>query len=746
MIQTALDYISEGFGALPLYADKSPMLKTGHPYLYETIKDDIAEQLFLKAEKIGIACGEVSHGFICLDFDAHKGQDIRKIFNEFLRNEAVKSIVTSNNLPIFKTPNNGYHIYFKTDDLKAKGHAISKWEDGDVMIEVRGHGQYVCLYPSEGYKQLGGSEIIKVATISIEERDLMFSVAESFNQLIKLQEPGKKGSGKWPTKFDTSKPIGKFNEIEVEYTKGLLIDAGWKFVRIRPTDKVELWLRPGKEEEINGSMKHSATFGMYHNMFYSYTEADTGFTSWTPYTLFDIMRVLKFEGNYEKALEFVSERYAQKININEVPDTEEIESIIENNKLSFPVDVFPTSLQTFINQLNDTLNYSRDFLSLSAMFTVATLNGNCYKLKVKNGWTAPSVFWFSILGEPGTMKTHPVSMMIHPLNNIDKHSKWEFDNQMNDFEMMGEKEKKSLKKPKFKQILISDYTLEALHGIHDFNKRGVGLYKDELVGFLNDMNKYRKGSDEQFWLESFNNRSYIVNRVTKDPLYIDNININIIGTIQPIELNKIILNYGANGLTDRFLYSRSEREIYPLSRKEIDESWIMWWNNSIEKVNSFFTYTCVEDTKMLTMTPEALELFYQIDERLIEIQRKDNITSNMKGYINKMKTYLPRFALLMALFDMIFNGIALEITIGHMQRAEKIMIYFMESAKFIFNESESCMEIAQVNHAMSGKTKKEKIIALHLKGFKNVQISKELNVAPSNVSAILKSESEKQKL
>ncbi len=746
MIQAALEYISEGFGALPLYADKTPMLKIGHPYLYEPIKEELVEQLFMRAEKIGIACGSVSNGFMCLDFDAHDGQDIRKIFNDFIRNESVKSIITNNNLPFYKTPSGGYHVYFKTDDLQAKGHAISKWEDGDVMIEVRGHGQYVCLFPSDGYKKLGGSEIIKVATISVEERDLLFTISESFNQRVKLSDSGKKGSGKWPTKFDTSKPIGRFNETEVEYAKGLLIDAGWKFIRTRPTDKVELWLRPDKEIENNGSMKHSATFGMYHNMFYSYTEHETGFTSWTPYTLFDIMRVLQFKGDYDKALNFVNERYAQKINISDVPDTEEIEAVIENNKLCFPVEVFPANLQTFINQLNDTLNYSRDFLSLASMFTVATLNGNCYKLKVKNGWTAPSVFWFAILGEPGTMKTHPVSMMIHPLTNLDKQSKFEFDNQVNDYEMMGEKEKKSLKKPKFKQILISDYTLEALHGIHDFNKRGVGLYKDELVGFLNDMNKYRKGSDEQFWLESFNNRSYIVNRVTKDPLYIDNININIIGTIQPIELNKIILNYGANGLTDRFLYSRSEREIYPLSRKEIDEAWITWWNSAIEKVNSFFTYTCVEDTKILNMTSDALELFYQIDERLIEIQRKDNITSNMKGYINKMKTYLPRFALLMALFDMIFNGIALEITIDHMQRAEKIMIYFMESAKFIFNESESCMEIAQVNHAMSGKTKREKIIALHLKGFKNVQISKELNVAPSNVSATLASEAKKQKL
>ena len=53
------------------------------------------------------------------------------------------------------------------------------------------------------------------------------------------------------------------------------------------------------------------------------------------------------------------------------------------------------------------------------------------------------------------------------------------------------------------------------------------------------------------------------------------------------------------------------------------------------------------------------------------------------------------------------------------------------------------MEIAQVHHSLNGKTKKEKIIALHQKGFKNVQIAKELNVAPSNVSGILKAAEKK---
>ena len=733
MIQSAFEYISEGFGALPLKSNKAPMLPEGHNYLYEIINEDRIDAFFMKADKIGIACGAVSDGFLAIDFDCHSNQDIKTVFNGFMRHETVKSILDNYNLPVYRTPSGGYHIYLKSESKRQTGMCLSKWDDGDVMIEVRGHGQYVCLFPSTGYEKLCGSEIIKVATVTDEEREALFSIGQSFNQFIKAPETEKKGTGKWPEKFDTSKPIGRYNETETEHAKGLLIEAGWKMVKVRAIDKVELWLRPGKVE--THSISHSATFGKYHNMFYCYTESDKVFNSWHAYSLFDILKNLKFDGDYKKALEFLNERYKSKVIIEETPEETEHQ---QPEKLTFPVDIFPDSLKSFIIQLNDTLNYSVDFLALASMFTVATLNGNTYKLKVKNGWIAPSTFWFAILGEPGTMKTHPVSMMIRPLSLIDKDSKFIYDNQMNDYDMLSDKEKKGIKKPRFKQTLISDYTLEALHGVHDYNKRGIGLYKDELVGFLNDMNKYRKGSDEQFWLESFNNKSYIVNRVTKEPLYIDNISINIIGTIQPLELNKVILNYGGNGLTDRFLYSQAEREIYPLSRKEIDESWIEWWNKSMVNVNAFFNYGNSDDTKTLKLSIDALELFYQIDERLINIQKKDNITANMKGYINKMKTYLPRFALLMGLFDLVFIGYCNDITIDHMKKAELLINYFMESAKVIFNESEATMEIAQVAHGLNGKTKKEKVISLHQKGFKNSQIAKELNIAASNVSAYIK--------
>jgi len=414
--------------------------------------------------------------------------------------------------------------------------------------------------------------------------------------------------------------------------------------------------------------------------------------------------------------------------LDQINDAEEIKV------QSFPVDVFPKFIQNFINELNATLNYSRDFLSVACMFSIATVNGNKYKLKVKNGWTASTVFWFAAVGDPGTMKSHPIETMIKPLKLIDKDSKVIYDAEIKIFDANEQKGSK----PKFKQMIVSDYTLEALHLIHSINRRGIGLFKDELVGFLNDMNKYRKGSDEQFWLESFNNNSYISNRVSRDPIMIDDLMINILGGIQPAVLSKVVKEFAGNGLIDRFLFTTNETEIYPVNEKDINQEFIDMWQRSIKSLNDHNNYIDSESTITLKLSQDAFDLFIKIDTDLCELQKSDDETHGMKNYISKIKTYVPRFALLMYVFDMLFSGGDFEVNVDQMVRAKKIVDYFIGSAKYVFNEADNRQEIESVTSKMNGQTKVEKIINLHQKGFKNSQISKQLQTPASYVSKILK--------
>lgn len=718
-ISQAEEFIDGGFNPLPLLSpSKAPKLPQGHNFLYEPI--DKIKSRFSNCDMIGITCGTISGGFYCLDFDCHGGQDIDSIFKEFINNGFIKYLKKEGKLSILKTPSGGYHCYYK-HEYEHGGRALAHWPEKngktEVMIEIRGNGQYVATYPSPGYSQTKWVDIYKLDYISKEDLDHIINLASSFSKIQEEVKSYEKNSRKWPDKWDDLTPDGNYNNTQGDHAKQLLKEAGWNLISTRRSDGVELWQRPGKTKDQG----ISATFGAQHNMFYVFSSSASPFSANTGYTPFNIYTILKFNGDWKKAKDSLRPEPEPEVYI---PDIHSF----------FPIEVFPEQIQRYILELNRTLNFHIDFSAAAAMFAIATINGNKMKLKVKNGWEAPTIFWFACVGYPGTIKTHPVKMLTKPIVTLDKTSKRDWDEEMKHYDP-----DKKQPKPKFKQILISDYTLEALHSIHDINRRGIGLYKDELKGFLNDMNKYRKGSDEEFWLESFNNGSYIVNRVTKDPIMINNICINIIGTIQHDVLSKVVSDYAGNGLIDRFLFTSSETKVYELTAHEIDNRFFDFWQKLIHNINTDFKYFGEDSTEIVKMSDETFKIYQQIDSEYVVIQNNEDHSQDIKNYLSKMKTYIPRFALLLAIMEGVCDGVYIEVKPIHMLNAKKVADYFVKTAERVYDQNSTTVEIKEIESGMRGLSKHEKIAKLFKKGIKQKDLAKYFGVSKQAISKAIKS-------
>jgi len=707
----------EGFNMIPVNEDKSPMAwLAGTEYLYNPIT--VFDNRYI-APRIAVTCGVASGGLEVFDFDKHQGQDIDSVFNDFMTHDEVIAVVTQGMAAIYKTPSGGYHFMIRSGRHFSNTSVLSRYADGNVMIEVRGGGSYVVCHPSEGYTHTAGVEMIKLQNIDLQLRTSLYTIARTYNAYIK-PEQGTVKTGSWGN-FDKSKAWGKFNEEGEDEAKQVLKEFGWQLDKIRHKDGVELWTRPGKTKGV------SATLGQYPNMFYVWSSNAEPFEYMKGYTYTDILKLLKFNNDWNETKQYLIEKYAPEV----VPEPEQ-----EINVIKFPVEVFPEAIQSYISELNRTLNYKMDFLSVSFMFTMATINGNSIKLRVKNGWTAATTFWFAVVGDSGVMKTHPVTQMIKPLKQIDNSSKDIYDYQMEEYNRLDESQKKKVEKPVFKQLLIEDFTLEACHWIHKHNPKGLGLYKDELVGFINDMNKYRKGSDEQFWLQSFNNSSYIVNRVTKEPLIINDIMVNIIGSIQLSILQQAVKAANGNGLIERFLYTTSESNIYPLSMDDINKEWIDWYNSNLVAIEKSFVYA--EQPTIIEMTPEALKLMIEYDTALCNIQTSEDTSAGMRNYLNKIKTYIPRLALLTCIIDVCFDGGVYLVDDRHMKKATMIADYFISSAKFIFQEADRLDDINSVKRFLvsKGLSKTDQIREMLAKGFKQVDIAKVIQSPKSYISKI----------
>lgn len=299
----AHDLLMEGFNPLPLKANKAPLVESGHSFLYEPI-DDI-DRRFAKAEKIGIACGKVSGGFYCIDFDSHNGEPITDIFEEFINVELVSYLISVGQLSCYTTAGGGYHIYFRFTQHVLPGKVFAHWETKGTMIELRGNGQYVACFPSKGYAHLTGVEYIKLE--ELESIIPLLELLPTFSKYETLPQLDKSKSGKkWAESWRADRPEGKYNLECSEEAKQLLIERGWQKCKER-RDGVEYWTRPNKDPKDG----FSATWGRYQNMFYIFTNDDSvhPLKANQAYSPFNIYTELQHRGDWKNAKEELKKRF-----------------------------------------------------------------------------------------------------------------------------------------------------------------------------------------------------------------------------------------------------------------------------------------------------------------------------------------------------------------------------------------------------------------------------------------------------
>jgi hypothetical protein len=747
--EVAEDFLIAGLNPIPLKVTKAPNLPKDHNFLYET-NTDFVQLDPSKTQGIGVVCGDVSEFFMTIDFDKHQGQDIYSVFYSYTDSDLFRHLINTNKVSTFKTPSGGFHIDFKADK-RYYGKTLASYADGNVMIETRGYGQYAACFPMEGYTFIKGCPLTELKQLTEEEVKFLLDRCEIYNRDMQLvvKKTGsslKDGQRKWPESWPDDTPDGIYNNNEVDSAKKLLVNAGWSRTKdFKPTDEVEYWVRPGKKEDDG----ISATFGFKTNMFYVFTDAKDAkpFKKGTAYSPFMIMVQLEYNGDWRKAKDDLCDIYnlpKYEHTPKVIPIIREDNDIYEDTSFDFPLDILPQDYQNYINATSNSLSFSQDFIACTMLMAISTCIGNKAKIKIKTGYIDSPIFWMAIVGSRGSNKTHPVKGCLSPLKDIEAKNFARYTSQLVEYNALSDTDKEKTKKPQFQQVMVSDFTIEALHNVLSFNKKGVLLYKDELHGFFKDMNKYKKsGGDEEFFLESFNNGSHTINRKTQDTVLLSNIFINIIGTIQDEILSKLAADHTENGLLDRFLFTKTERLARPLTANMLDPVFINWWNDKVNTINKEMNYSSEQDTIIFDMTPEAFDYLLTLEVSYTDIQNSDDTMTAIQTYYSKLRTYIKRFALLIMIIEHFDYGTELIIDDSHVKKAEKLITYFSKTATNVFISNAKVSESKEILGTLRGKSASEKINILFDKGYKKSEIIKMTGKSKVYVYKVLKDKSEK---
>ena len=376
-----------------------------------------------------------------------------------------------------------------------------------------------------------------------------------------------------------------------------------------------------------------------------------GLTGWE---LFDEISVFSPKYNLENNRKIWDEIKPETVKLNigtffymchrygVMPDTQRI-----YDDIPYPVEVFPEDIRKIIGETNRCLNFSREHIASSLLFTAGAAIGNSMVLNFKNSWNEKAILYMALVGKPGTNKSAPLKFAMKPLQQIDSKEKKKYAQAYAKYDEAMRKANRMRmdlpETPQFNQTIMIDFTTEVLIRQHIINPRGLAVYVDELYGFVRNFNKYRNGSDEQMWNELFNGGTMVVNRMNSQPLVVEDSFIGIIGTIQPGVLPDFSRGKQDTGFMDRWLFSYpSETQCPLLNMDDLDQTIPQRWCEIVQRIHSL---PMNDEPRRVRMTDDAAKIYTDWTNSIRRLRSKDSMS--MAGAMAKFERYCMRFAIIL---------------------------------------------------------------------------------------------------
>ena len=305
---------------------------------------------------------------------------------------------------IAKTRNNGFHLLYKTKRVqgnlklaKLKGHT-------EAVIETRGIGGYVFIYD----RFLNDRYYTDVDFISDEDRNKIMEVCDSFDYKVSQKiEPPKKVKKSYEEGHIT--PWDDFNQKNTVWD---IVSDEFTIVR-QQKDRIII-KRKGANSVHSGYIFHDNGCMYLHS-------TGTRYDTEKQISAFDAYCIKEHSGDYsEAAKKAYTDGYGSRF-VKKEQEPKEKPKVNENH-LTFPIEIFPESIQNYLLECKVTLNNSIDYMGCSLLWLISVSIGNSMKIEVIPGWTENSTIWMSIVGKPGWGKTPSIKRIISPLLKLDRKS------------------------------------------------------------------------------------------------------------------------------------------------------------------------------------------------------------------------------------------------------------------------------------------------------------------------------------
>jgi hypothetical protein len=356
----------------------------------------------------------------------------------------------------------------------------------------------------------------------------------------------------------------------------------------------------------------------------------------------------------------------------------------------FIPELLPEAIRDYVMDIADRQQSPPDFVAASAICGIAAVVGNRVRVRPKQNddWEIVPNLWGAIIGRPSAMKSPAMQAALGPVYAIidELRKKWEeeiksaeIDDALPNLNAKDAKRKaeKAFQsgdlisareileglagadddKPPCPRIVVNDATVEKLGELLNENPRGLLLIRDELPGFLANMEREDRQSERAFYLEAFNGDGrFTYDRIGRGTVHIEHCTVSIIGGLQPSRIAPIVRG-AISGTSNDGLIQRFQMVVWP------DDIGSWQWVDRKPDASARLAYEQVfrdlydlpmgnpEHPVVLRLSKESQALF---QEWMTEIQaeaRSGTMPPTLESHILKMPKTVVSLALLFELID-----------------------------------------------------------------------------------------------
>ncbi|MQM38450.1 hypothetical protein KBTX_02461 [wastewater metagenome] len=260
-------------------------------------------------------------------------------------------------------------------------------------------------------------------------------------------------------------------------------------------------------------------------------------------------------------------------------------------------EMLPEALRPWITDISERMQCPMEYPAIGALVALSSVVGRQIGIRprLRDDWTVVPNLWGAIVGRPGLMKSPALSEAIKPVNALEAEARrqWEANKREHDVQaQLQEAGAKATKKaiqdamkagdrqkahdlalvqaheettpPERRRYITSDTTVEALGELLSSNPRGVLVYRDELTGWLKDLEREGRESSRAFYLEAWNGTGgFTYDRIGRGTIDIEAACISILGGIQPGRLSEYLRAAIDGGAGDDGLIQRFQLMVWP---------------------------------------------------------------------------------------------------------------------------------------------------------------------------------------